>query len=440
MRRAAAALGLSLCLGLASWPGIGTLQAQEFHTLKGHGGPIMDIAVDPASGRIATASFDNAVGLWTARQPRWFDGHRAAVNAVLFLNAGQAVSAGDDNALILWDLATGAATRKDGHTAKVMALALSPDGKTVASASWDGTVGLWPLAGGAPRFLRGHDAGVNDVAFAADGRRLFSASSDGTIRSWDPDSGAGRALVRNGFGINRMVLHRGGEWLAYGAVDGGTRVVDPDTGAALADFSLDRRPILAMAADAPQRHLAVGDGHGFIMMIDTQDWRITRDFRATLGGPIWALAFSADGQVIHAGGIEDIVYAWPVAALDEYEPLDPAPRSFQTPAAGMGNGERQFMRKCSICHALGPGPSRRAGPTLHGVFGRAAGQIPGYVYSDTLRHSDIVWSDDTLDALFDEGPDHYIPGSKMPMQRIRAAQDRSDLISFLREATAERKD
>ena len=101
----------------------------------------------------------------------------------------------------------------------------------------------------------------------------------------------------------------------------------------------------------------------------------------------------------------------------------------------MENGERQFMRKCSICHALTPPPSRKAGPTLHGLFGRAAGSVPGYPYSPILANSDIVWTDESIDALFDLVPDHYIPGSKIPMQRITGAQDRQDLIAFLRRAT-----
>ena len=60
-----------------------------------------------------------------------------------------------------------------------------------------------------------------------------------------------------------------------------------------------------------------------------------------------------------------------------------------------------------------------------------------YRYSETLTGSDIVWGDETIDALFDQGPDHYIPGSKMPMQVIAKPQDRADLIAFLRAATME---
>jgi cytochrome c len=102
----------------------------------------------------------------------------------------------------------------------------------------------------------------------------------------------------------------------------------------------------------------------------------------------------------------------------------------------MPNGERQFMRKCSICHTLTPGSARRAGPSLYDLFGRRAGTVEDYTYSDALNGSDISWDEDTIDALFDIGPEHYIPGTKMPMQRITGAQDRADLVTYLRETTA----
>ncbi len=423
------------CAGLLA---AGAPAAQEFTTLKGHGGPVMGLDVHPATGQVATASFDNSVGLWEGRTPRWLEGHDAAVNTVRFLDDGRAASGGDDFDVILWALPEGGATRLEGHRGKVAGLAQSPDGRLLASASWDGTIGLWPLeGGGAPRFLAGHDASVSDVAFSADGARLYSASADGTIRLWQVDApdGAPRVLVNAGFGVNRLILDAADGWLAYGAVDGVTRVVDPLTGATLRDFSLDRRPILSMAHHAPSSQLAVGDGHGFIMLIDTDAWAITRDFRAMRQGPVWALDFSPDGTMIYAGGIEDVAFGWPVADLDAFDPAGSAQRSFLRDPEAMPNGERQFMRKCSICHALTPPPSRKAGPSLHGLFGRRAGTVPGYPYSEILDGSDIVWDDDTIDALFDLGPDHYIPGSKMPMQRITAGQDRQDLITFLREAT-----
>jgi cytochrome c len=62
--------------------------------------------------------------------------------------------------------------------------------------------------------------------------------------------------------------------------------------------------------------------------------------------------------------------------------------------------------------------------------------VEDYTYSDALNGSEIIWDDDTIDALFDIGPEHYIPGTKMPMQRITGAKDRADLVTYLRKETA----
>lgn len=408
--------------------------AQEFFTLKGHGGPIMDIAVS-SSGQIATASFDNAVGVWDGNVPLWFDGHEAAVTALGFLNDRAIFSGSDDFTLRAWSLDEPEKPRVVGeHQAKITAIAISTQGQ-IATASWDATIGIW-LPDGSVKFLKGHQQGVNDVSFSADGTRLYSASTDGTVRIWDVGTGEQKQqLVSHGFGINELILNEADGWLAYGAVDGGTRMVDPDTGDLIADFTLDRRPILAMAYDPTSGQLGVGDGEGYIMIIDTRAREITRDFRAALNGPIWALAFSPDGQNLHAGGIEDIVYSWPLATLDEHDVMATGTRSFLEDPDTLSNGERQFKRKCSICHTLTAGSARKAGPSLYGVFGRRAGTVTDYAYSPTLTGSTIVWSAETIDGLFDLGPDHYIPGSKMPMQVIAKPSDRDDLIDFLRVAT-----
>lgn len=414
--------------------------AQDFITLKGHGGPIMGLAVD-ANGRVATASFDNSIGIWEGGAPDWLEGHAAAVGVVTFRSDGMLVSGGDDFSVRLWP--GGSGTRVLGeHQGKVTDIAISTEAGLVASASWDGTIGLLPLNADwaralspsldepEPRFLDAPGA-VNAVAFHGPDM-LYAGMSTGELMRYDIAGDAMLPIVRHGFGINEVIVTD--NWIAYGAVDGSTRIIN-HAGAEIADFTLDRRPILSMAYHADTHQLAIGDGHGYIMMLDTADWRISRDFRATRTGPVWALAFSPDGAMIWAGGLDDVAFGWPVAALDAFEPGISGAHSFLRPAEDMSNGERQFMRKCSICHALGPEPSRKAGPSLHGLFGRRAGSVPDYRYSDTLSGSTIIWDGATVDALFDQGPDHYVPGTKMPMQVIAGQEDRADLIEFLKQAT-----
>ncbi len=417
--------------------------AQEFFTLKGHGGPIKGIAAG-ADGTVVTASFDNSVGVWRERVPTWLEGHEAAVNAVACLSDGRVVSAGDDFSVRVWEGPEYSPRILGRHLGKVIQLEVSPDGTRVASASWDRTARIWTLMGNTPPVvIRGHGSSVNDVAFSPDGSRVYTASADGTIRVWDAMTGQPvERLVHHGFGVNTLAVSHDMSWIAYGAVDGTVRLITLPDGRIARDFTADRRPILAMAYHPGIARIAVGDAQGYIMMIDTQNWRIVNDFRAAISGPIWALAFSPDGRNIHAGGLDTALYSWPVRGPDtdtgrgaEIQMASSA-QSFLRPPEEMSNGERQFQRKCSICHALGASSQRRAGPTLFQIFGRAAGSVADYPYSQTLQNSDIVWSEESIDKLFDLGPDHYIAGTKMPMQRITKTGDRADLIAYLKRATA----
>lgn len=426
MRRLAS-IAVLTCLG-------SPLSGGEFFVLEGHGGPIKGIDVETGTGAVLTASFDNSVGYWAARDgtPIWLERHDAAANTVRFLGDGLAVSGGDDYAVYLWDLQTSTPKLLGKHEGKVISLAVSPDRSRVASASWDGTAAIWPLDGGDPIMIRGHKSGVGDVKFSTDGQQLYSASADGSIRLWDAMTGLpDRVLLQGGFGINTLVVNEPAGWIAYGAVDGVTRVIDIETGDLVKDFTLDRRPILAMASDPSFDYLAIGDGEGYISVLETRDWDLIADFRATTRGPIWALAFSPDGENVHAGGLDDKMFSWPLDGAQNQQ-METADRSFLRGNEGDSNGERQFNRKCSICHALTADGQRRAGPTLKDVFGRQAGTLSGYNYSETLRNSDIIWNEETIDTLFDLGPEVYIHGTKMPMQRIAREADRSDLIAFLR--------
>ncbi len=420
-------------------------------TLIGHGGPVRGIDADPATGRVLTASFDYSVILWSLAGDgaihraagtviRRLVGHDAAVNDVAFVpGTDTAVSVSDDGSVIVWNLKNGEMIRRLEDTAdKVMDVAVSADGRVAAIARWDDTARLIDLATLSEiRRFEGHRGNVNAVALSADGTSLYTGSYDGTIRAWDTATGKETALLfSHGWGINVLIL--AGESLVFGAIDGMIGRVDLATGS-MREIGKSENPVLSLSLSDDGDRLAVGNSLGEIRVFDTAGWTLAEEY-SDPSGPIFGLAFAdADGKTVYHSGLDDFAVLWTVEPRQPFEPTRSVyPRRFQL-RADMSPGERQFQRRCSICHTLSKDDRNRAGPTLFGIFGRKAGTVPGYPYSEGLRKSNIVWSEETIARLFDHGPDVVTPGTKMPIQRLTNPADRDALIAFLKTATAPAK-
>ena len=101
-------------------------------------------------------------------------------------------------------------------------------------------------------------------------------------------------------------------------------------------------------------------------------------------------------------------------------------------AAGDAAAGEKVFNKCKACHSLKAGENK-VGPSLAGVFGRQAGTADGFKFSDAMKASGLVWDDANI-AAYLEKPKDYVPGNKMAFPGLKKADDRANLIEFLKSA------
>lgn len=158
-----------------------------------HIGPISGVAAFKGKW-IATAGYDNQVILWDAATgkpvSRSFHDHLA--NQCAFSPTGELlVTASSDYTARVWsipDLRLKAVL--GAHDDDVEMGTFSPDGSRIATSSRDCTAGIFDLSGNLLTRLVGHSADVISITWSLDGKEAITSSDDGTIRRWDSNSGA----------------------------------------------------------------------------------------------------------------------------------------------------------------------------------------------------------------------------------------------------------
>ena len=96
-------------------------------------------------------------------------------------------------------------------------------------------------------------------------------------------------------------------------------------------------------------------------------------------------------------------------------------------------GADVFDGSCAECHSVSSSIKNKKGPSLYGVVGRAAGQVPGFDYSEGLKNSGLTWTPDRISAYI-EHPKAVIPTGKMKFDGLSDEKERADVIDFLKTA------
>jgi cytochrome c len=421
-----------ILLGLLAGTAAGTSAEAQ---MRGHGGPVKSLAISTDGTFVLSGSFDSSAIRWslsknTAEQVLRF--HESAVNAVAIISGGKLATAGEDAQVAIWDLGKPAPTTVlKGHTAPVVALAASPDGKWLASASWDRSIRLVPVAGGEAQVLSGHQDNVNGLAFTADGSALVSAGYDLTIRIWPLGKLSAPQIVTLPSPLNTVAVARDGEIATAGA-DGKVYFLSA-SGELRGSVEAAATPIISLAVSPDGNFVAAAAIAGSVAIIERKERKVLRTLVGP-GLPVWSVVFTPDSRTLVTGGTDRLIRRWNAANGEHLGQV--AMQGPDNPLAAFdGDRGAEVYKACVACHTLSPDEGNRAGPTLHGIFGRKIATLPGYQFSDALKKLDIVWTPETVSKLFEVGPMKYTPGTKMPEQKIVSEEDRKALIEFLQKTT-----
>lgn len=220
MLMAAAGNGGKIWLWEATEPG--EFKTQPSREIMAHDRAILSLAFSPDGQRVASASEDGSLKLWSfAGEPLLtFPLYGSAMTAVDFHPQGdRLVSGSRQGEVLLWQSDGQLLQTLAGHHGGITDVQFSPDGQHLASSSHDNSVRLWSDQGKLAKVLMGHEDQVTQIQFSLDGQQLASASLDDSVKLWDLDGTLLTTLRGHSQGVVSLSFHGGAPHLLTAGQD-----------------------------------------------------------------------------------------------------------------------------------------------------------------------------------------------------------------------------
>ncbi|MCC5645886.1 serine/threonine protein kinase [Nostoc sp. CHAB 5824] len=246
-------------------------------------------------------------------------GHKNSVLSVAISPDGKTLaSSGGDRTIKLWNLATGKQSSLNAYSQQVNAVMISPDGKTLVSGNDDSTIKIWNLATGKQiRTLTGHSDSVHALAISTDSQTLVTGSDDNTIKIWDLATGEQiRTLVGHTFWVRSVAISPNGVILASGSFDKTIKIWNLTKGYSIRTLEGNYQTVTAVAISPDGKTLASASRDRTIKL-----WNLAtgKEIRTLAGhdNTITTVAFSADGKIIASGSRDRTIKLWNSATGEE---------------------------------------------------------------------------------------------------------------------------